>query len=114
MKHLLPLLLAAVVVAPLAHASGGTKSYSDAVTLHDAHTGNTRYVAGAGMTYEVFEQSIEHVDLAHCPDNFDEEVVFCRMTLASEMAHVFAFAHDGAQPLVAVRSYDLAEGMPTF
>lgn len=66
------------------------------------------------MTYEVFEQTVEHADLAGCPPEFDTETQFCRMTLAAERAHVFVFDYAGDQPLQAVKSYDLADGLPAF
>ena len=66
------------------------------------------------MTYEIFEHSVEHADLPGCPEGLDEDLYFCRLTLAAERAHVFVFALDGDQPLVALRSYDLEEGLPRF
>lgn len=66
------------------------------------------------MTYDVFEHAIEHVDLAICPAEFDMDKMFCRMTLADDRAHVFVFALDADQPLLAVKSYDLDEGLPQF
>ena len=66
------------------------------------------------MTYALFEQTVEHADLAGCPSEFDTETQFCRMTLADERAHVFVFDLERDQPLQAVKSYDLAEGLPAF
>ena len=66
------------------------------------HAGGTHYLKGSALTYEVFEATIEHVDLEGCPAEFDPDAVFCRMTLASDQAHVFAFSYDGDQPLLAV------------
>ncbi|HMB13260.1 MAG TPA: hypothetical protein VKN37_04565 [Roseovarius sp.] len=66
------------------------------------------------MTYEIFERTVEHADLAGCPPEFDIETQFCRMTLAAERAHVFVFDYAGDQPLQAVKSYDLADGLPAF
>ena len=37
-----------------------------------------------------------------------------RMTLADDRAHVFVFDLDADQPLLAVKSYDLDEGLPQF
>lgn len=65
------------------------------------------WLEGGVFTYAVFETAVEHADLASCPAAFDPEVVFCRMTLAGEMAHVFVFALEGDQRLLAVRSYPL-------
>ncbi len=77
------------------------------------HTGSN-YLANGALTYDVFEASIEHVDLATCPVDFDSDANFCRMTLAAEMAHVFVFSYDGAQPLLAVKSYELGDGFLPF
>ena len=66
------------------------------------------------MTYELFEHTVEHADLAGCPPAFDPDTQFCRMTLADERAHVFVFGLEGDQPLQAVKSYELSEGLPAF
>jgi len=76
--------------------------------------GGEAYLDGGVFTYEVFEQSVDHVDLENCPTEFDPDVVFCRMTLASEMANIFVFAFDGDQPLLAVKSYELGEDFLPF
>lgn len=65
------------------------------------------WLEGGVFTYAVFETAVEHADLPACPAAFDPEAVFCRMTLAGDMAHVFVFALDGDQRLLAVRSYPL-------
>jgi hypothetical protein len=66
------------------------------------------------LPYAVFETTVEHADLAACPQGFDGDKVFCRLTLAAEAAHVFVFSLDGDQPLVAVKSYALDEGVLSF
>lgn len=66
------------------------------------------------MTYEVFEQTVEHADLASCPEEFDRDAQFCRMTLADGMAHVFVFDMAGEQAMAAIKSYDLSHGLPAF
>lgn len=76
--------------------------------------GGEAYLEGGVFTYDVFEQSVDHVDLENCPAEFDPEAVFCRMTLASEMANVFVFSFDGDQPLLAIKSYELGEGFLPF
>lgn len=73
--------------------------------------GPTDGLSGGLLTYEVFEVSVDHADLATCPEGFDNEEVFCRLTLANEMAHVFVFAYEGDQPLMGVKSYELEEGI---
>ena len=101
MRKLLPALL--VMAAP-AFASGAKDTAAE----------GTAFLPNGTLTYEVFEATIEHVDLEGCPEQFDPDVVFCRMTLASDMAHVFAFGFEGAQPLMAVKSYELTDGFLPF
>ena len=73
----------------------------------------TREIGETGFTYELFEESVAHVDLETCPDGFDDETQFCRLTLAEEQANVFVFTLEGTQPLVAIRSYPLTgQGLP--
>lgn len=74
----------------------------------------TSYMQGSALLYEVFEASVPHVDLEGCPAEFDPEVVFCRMTLASDQANVFVFALAGDQPLLAVKHYALGDGFLPF
>lgn len=57
------------------------------------------------MTYEVFEATVPHVDLAECPAVLAAEGHFCRLGLASEQLTVFVFAEDGDQVLTGVRSW---------
>ena len=65
------------------------------------------------LPYAVFESSVDHVDLADCPDDLDAEQYFCRMTLAAEQANVFVFSFDGDQPLAMVRHFPLeGDGLP--
>lgn len=62
--------------------------------------------AGA-MTYEIFEATVEHGDLPDCPKALAAEGRFCRVVLQNDMLHVFAFAEDGDQPMLAVMEYPL-------
>lgn len=80
----------------------------------DPHHGGTAYLGQARFTYELFEATVEHVDLEGCPAEFDPDAVFCRMTLASDLAHVFAFSFDADQPLLAIKSYELTDGFLPF
>lgn len=57
------------------------------------------------ITYEVFEATVPHVDLAECPAVMAQEGHFCRLGLASEQLTVFVFAEDGDQVLTSVRSW---------
>ncbi|ABV93300.1 hypothetical protein Dshi_1558 [Dinoroseobacter shibae DFL 12 = DSM 16493] len=100
-----PILTAALcVLAAPAFASGPGET----------HHGGTAFLPNGVLTYALFESTIEHVDLASCPAQFDPEVVFCRMTLASDLAHVFAFRYDGEQPLLAIKSYELDDEFLPF
>lgn len=58
------------------------------------------------LTYPEFEESIVHMDLEECPADLAAEGVFCRMTVANEAVHVFAFSEAGDLPLVGLKSYD--------
>ena len=62
--------------------------------------------AGA-MTYEIFEATVEHGDMPECPKALAAEGRFCRVVLQNDMLHVFAFAEDGDQPMLAVMEYPL-------
>ena len=62
--------------------------------------------AGA-MTYEIFEATVEHGDMPECPKAMAAEGRFCRVVLQNDILHVFAFAEDGDQPMLAVTAYPL-------
>ena len=62
--------------------------------------------AGA-MTYEIFEATVEHGDLPECPKALAKDGRFCRVVLQNDKLHVFAFAEDGDQPMLAVMEYPL-------
>mmetsp|Transcript_18137 Transcript_18137/g.28167 ORF Transcript_18137/g.28167 Transcript_18137/m.28167 type:complete len:98 (+) Transcript_18137:38-331(+) len=61
------------------------------------------------LTYAIFEEAIEHADLATCPPAFVSDDTFCRLTLANEQAHVFVFSNEDDQPMIAVQSYELTD-----
>jgi hypothetical protein len=67
-----------------------------------------------GLSYAVFEATVEHADLATCPVEFDSEKQFCRLTIAADAAHVFVFAYEGDQFLQAVKTYELGNGFLPF
>ena len=81
-----------------------------AMPMHAAET----VLDGGPFTYEVFEVSVEHADLATCPDGLNNDQVFCRLTIAADQAHIFVFSYDGDQPLTQVRSYELEDGVLSF
>lgn len=71
-------------------------------------------IGASGFPYALFETTVEHADLTQCPTGIDTQTQFCRLTLAADAAHVFVFELYGDQPLRAVHSYDLANGLPQF
>ncbi|SFR41647.1 hypothetical protein [Litoreibacter janthinus] len=78
------------------------------------HSSATSYLPNGAFTYETFEASVEHADLEGCPAEFDTDVVFCRITLANDQAHIFVFSYEGDQPVMAVKPYDLSDGFLPF
>lgn len=80
----------------------------------ESHSGGTAYFGDAAFTYDVFEASVQHADLEGCPAEFDPDAVFCRLTLTTDQAHVFVFSHNGDQPLLAVKHYELGDGFLPF
>lgn len=103
MKHLIITSLFAAM-ATSALASGPAKPSAD----------GKDYLENGSMTYEVFERAVQHVDLPSCPAEFDPEQVFCRLTLASEEAHVWVFDTEGDQVLLAIKTYALDEEFLPF
>ena len=79
-----------------------------------AYAASADTVADGVLTYALFEDAVEHADLESCPAGFDDETVFCRLTLANEQAHVFVFSYDGDQPLVAIKAFELTEAGLSF
>ena len=104
MKRVLAASVMAFGLPGLALASGSGES----------HEGGTAYLANGQFTYEVFEATVEHADLEGCPADFDPDAVFCRITIASDLAHIFAFSYNGDQPLLAVKSYEITEDFLPF
>jgi len=99
------LLGTALCLAPIAALATDTTTEGTAETVT---------LDASGFTYALFENTVEHADLATCPEGFDPDEMFCRLTLARDMAHVFVFSLDGDQPLVAVQSHELFEGLLQF
>jgi hypothetical protein len=62
------------------------------------------------LTYEAFEASVPHINLADCPAALAAEGRFCRLTLAQDQLSIFAFSEEGDQPMVAVKSWP-ADGL---
>ena len=105
MKTLSLTALLTLAIATTAVASGADDS---------THSSDTAYLPNGTFTYETFEASVEHADLEGCPAQFDTDVVFCRITLANDQAHIFVFSYEGDQPLMAVKPYELSDGFLPF
>ncbi|MCE5972122.1 hypothetical protein LZA78_01275 [Sinirhodobacter sp. WL0062] len=58
------------------------------------------------FTYEMFEASVPHVDIAVCPVDLAAEGRFCRVALFNDAFNIFIFSEEGEQPLVGFHSYD--------
>ena len=101
--------VAAAAVLSLAFGGG-----ADASSAKRAGAEGVDWIEGGVLTYEVFEFSVDHVDLENCPAGLDPEAVFCRMTLAAEQANVWIFDQTGDQPLLAVKHYPLDENFLPF
>lgn len=80
----------------------------------ETQKGGTEYLEDGVFSYEVFEAAVEHADLEGCPAQFDPDKVFCRLTLAADLAHVFVFSYNGDQPLLAIKSYELTDDFLPF
>lgn len=66
--------------------------------------------AAMPLTYEIFEASVPHIDLAACPatialDGVDADDVFCRAVVHDDAFHVYIFALDGDSPAIGYQSY---------
>ena len=85
-----------------AFAIPGLAVASGAANRHD---GGTACLANGQFTYEVFEAIVEHADMEGCPTETDTDAVFCRVTIASDLTHIFVFSHNGDQSLQEVKSY---------
>lgn len=64
---------------------------------------------GLVMNYEVFENTVPHADLETCPEEYADQAVFCRLTMAHDQLNIIVFSEDGDQPMIAVQQVDLAK-----
>lgn len=114
MNRIAVLSLALFIGAGIAFASPA-HDRTKTIELIKASAGEDTVFLGNGeLTYETFETSIEHVDLETCPGGFDTELVFCRLTLANDMAHVFIFDAEGDLSLLAVKSVETSVALAGF
>lgn len=65
--------------------------------------------AACPLAYPVFEFAVAHLDLERCPAGLAREKAFCRATTGNDAVHVFVFAAEGDQCLLAVRSFGAGE-----
>ena len=61
------------------------------------------------MTYAAFEFAVPHLDIASCPADLARTNAFCRASVGNDAVHVFMFAQDGEQCLLAMKSYKEGE-----
>jgi len=71
--------------------------------------GQTSYLERGVFTYDVFEASVAHTDLAQCPQEFDPDVVFCRFATTETSANIFVFSYEDDMPLLAIKHVALEE-----
>lgn len=64
---------------------------------------------GLVMDYETFENTVHHADLDTCPEEFADQAVFCRLTMAHDQLNIIVFSEDGDQPMIAVKQVDLGK-----
>lgn len=57
------------------------------------------------FTYADFEQSVDHLDLAICPEPLAGPDRFCRFTAHADGLNVFVFSENGDQPLIGLQSW---------
>ncbi|WP_333683675.1 hypothetical protein [Pontibaca methylaminivorans] len=62
---------------------------------------------GLGISYELFEDVVPHIDLEQCPDGYAGQDVFCRLTLAHDQLNLVVFSAEGEQPMIATEKVDL-------
>ena len=85
-------------------SAAGVAAPINMAPAHAAHP-----VPIAVMTYDVFEATVDHADLAECPKALAREGRFCRVVLHADALHVFAFSEDLDQPLQAVMDFPMDE-----
>lgn len=81
-----------------------------ALACEETVDSGTSYLEKGVFTYDVFEASVAHTDLAECPVEFDPDVVFCRLAKTETQANIFVFSYDGEMPLLAIKHVPLDEG----
>lgn len=62
---------------------------------------------GLGISYELFEDVVPHIDLEQCPAGYADQDVFCRLTLAHDQLNLVVFSEEGDQPMIATEKVDL-------
>ena len=110
MKRLPMLAFAAVALmaAPLAASQPG-EDKTPPSAAHVVAPINLAPGRDRAMTYELFEATVGHADLADCPKALAQDGRFCRLVLNDGALHVFAFAEGGDQPMQAVLTIPVDE-----
>lgn len=89
-----------LIPALLAFAAGTSMAMAD-----DGATA----AKGIVMDYGTFEMTVPHADLDTCPEEFADQAVFCRLTMAHDQLNIIVFSEDGDQPMIAVKEVDLGK-----
>lgn len=105
-----PIRRAALRALSCVFAAATTLTIAPTITLADA--------APLALSYEIFEASVPHIDLAACPEGLEvagvaADDLFCRATVHEDGFHVFVFTYSGDSPAIAFRSYPV-EGVETL
>lgn len=66
------------------------------------------------LTYDIFEASVAHLDLAVCPEGLPQMDSFCRAAVLHDTVHVFAFATDEDSPLIGYAAFDAPDLGPSL
>jgi|GEM_PF-1107736 len=88
-----------------AAGTGAGAALATGMTAKGSHSGVT-------MTYEVFEATVPHADLADCPIPLLGDGRFCRLGIAGEDVAVFVFSEEGDQPMIEVRTWPADSVLP--
>lgn len=61
------------------------------------------------FTYELFENSVNHIDLDQCPSQVKSRDVFCRATIQNDGVHIFVFEEAGDRNFIDMLTFDRGE-----
>ncbi|MGF1552448.1 MAG: hypothetical protein ACFBWO_08115 [Paracoccaceae bacterium] len=83
-----------------------TLSLSLAALLASASLSLAQDETPCPMSYAQFEFAVPHLDVETCPESLAGEARFCRVSAGNDVLHVYAFAEDGEQCLIAMTSIE--------